>query len=112
MNKLDKYQELAKGTAVYPPDRALEYLTLGLVGEAAETANKVKKIIRGDYDDNPEKAEMVLEDIAYELGDTLWYIAVLADELGVDLSAVAGANIHKLYNRAEAGTLKGSGDAR
>ena len=40
------YQEQAKTTAIFPPERALEYLTLGLVGEAGEVANKIKKVIR------------------------------------------------------------------
>ena len=39
------YQEQAKTTAIFPPDKALEYLSLGLAGEAGEVANKVKKII-------------------------------------------------------------------
>ena len=51
-------------------------------------ANKVKKIIRGDYDHDPRVMELVLEEVAMELGDTLWYLAVLADELDVDLSVV------------------------
>ena len=36
------YQKQAKETAIFPPATALEYLTLGLVGEAGEIANKVK----------------------------------------------------------------------
>ena len=39
------YQAEAKKTAIFPADKALEYLSLGLVGEAGEVANKVKKII-------------------------------------------------------------------
>lgn len=108
----DTYQEKALTTAQYPADQALPYLALGLAGEAAEVANKVKKILRGDYDDNPEKAEAVLEGITKELGDVLWYIAVLADELDADLSYVADANIAKLSARASSGTIKGTGDDR
>ena len=108
----NEYQEKAATTAVYPSHSALPYLTLGLVGEAAETANKVKKIIRGDYNDDPEKAEEVLGQIAMELGDTLWYIAVLARELDTSLSAIAAANLDKLAARKTAGTLKGVGDER
>lgn len=108
----DYYQKKAKKTAVYPAEHALAYLTLGLVGEAAETANKVKKIIRGDYDHDPRVMELVLEEVAMELGDTLWYLAVLADELDVDLSVVGHNNLDKLRKRQEEGTLKGSGDDR
>ena len=41
-----EYQRKAKETAIFPADKALEYLSLGLVGEAGEVANKVKKLIR------------------------------------------------------------------
>lgn len=109
---LNEYQDQAITTAVFPKHQALPYLALGLSGEAAEVANKVKKVIRGDYDDDPEKAEEALTGIAKELGDVLWYIAVLARELDTPLSAIAGSNLDKLRHRAEEGTLKGSGDDR
>ena len=37
------YQTQAKKTAIFPANKALEYLSLGLAGEAGEVANKVKK---------------------------------------------------------------------
>ena len=40
------YQIAACDTAIFPKEKALEYLTLGLTGEAGEIANKVKKFIR------------------------------------------------------------------
>ena len=63
--KLNDYQSKAVTTAVYPKDKALPYLALGLSGEAAEVANKVKKILRGDYDNDPEKAEEALTQYIY-----------------------------------------------
>ena len=110
--EINEYQSKAVTTAVYPKDKALPYLALGLSGEAAEVANKVKKILRGDYDDDPERAEAALHAISMELGDTLCYIAVLAAELDTDLNLIAAANLDKLKARAEIGTLKGSGDDR
>lgn len=50
--------------------------------------------------------------IKKELGDTLWYVAMTAKELGFTLSEIAGANIDKLAGRHERGTLQGSGDER
>ena len=110
--KFSEYQEKAIKTAVYPANVALPYLALGLAGEAAEVANKVKKTIRGDYDNDPERAEEALNAVAMELGDTLWYIAVLANELDANLDLVAAANVDQLAARAEAGTIKGTGDNR
>lgn len=110
--QFNEYQDKATTTAVYPPQHALAYLALGLGGEAAEVSNKVKKIIRGDYDDDPQKAEDALSSIAMELGDVLWYVAVLARELGTPLDTVAASNLDKLAARAESGVIKGSGDDR
>ena len=42
----NEYQEQTALTAKYPKEKALDYCTLGLVGEAGEIANKVKKVIR------------------------------------------------------------------
>ena len=110
--ELNDYQTRALRTAQYPADVALSYLTLGLVGEAGEVANKIKKVLRGDYDDDPKKAEHALEEAGFELADCLWYIAVLADELGVRLDDLAEANLSKLLKRQEDGTIKGTGDHR
>ncbi len=107
---LNNYQEDAKSTAVYPAQgQNLAYPALGLTGEAGEVADKIKKIIR-DQD-----GQLVLGDkeaIAKEIGDVLWYCAILADELGVDLETVAKINISKLQSRKRRGVLGGSGDER
>ena len=109
---LNDYQDKAITTAVFPKQHALAYLALGLSGEAAEVANKVKKILRGDHDHDPIAAEEALDAIAYELGDVLWYIAVLASELDSPLAAIAQSNLDKLAARADLGTIMGSGDDR
>lgn len=82
---------------------------LGLVGEAGETADKFKKILR---DKNgavtPEDKELVIK----ELGDTLWYIAAISRYLNVDLSEVAKQNLEKLESRYQRNKLHGEGDKR
>lgn len=103
---LNEYQKQTHETAVFPKERALEYTTLGLVGEAGEIANKVKKLIRDE--DTKEKREA----IAKELGDTLWYVSELATALEIDLNTVAANNLSKLWRRKMNNTLRGSGDNR
>lgn len=105
----DMYQKVAKTTAIYPREQAIIYPTLGLTGEAGEVANKVKKIIRDGTDKNNED---MVQAISSEIGDCLWYIAVLADDVGVKLSDIANANLEKLENRKKNGTIQGSGDNR
>lgn len=87
----DEYQKFTQTTAFYPKGAAVGYCALGLAGEAGEVANNVKKIIR----DNQNKTAAIVD----ELGDVLWYIARLADELGVDLSEVVDFNVEKLERR-------------
>ena len=101
------YQTRAADTAVYPQEIGAEYTTLGLVGEAGEIANKVKKVLRGDYD-----RDALREMLVGELGDVLWYVAMLARELDLDLGEIAQANLDKLASRKERGLLTGSGDER
>ena len=109
VSDLDMYQQVAKQTAIYPREQAIIYPTLGLTGEAGEVANKVKKIIRDGTNKNNEN---LVQEISSEIGDVLWYIAVLADDVGVKLSDIANNNLIKLENRKKKGTIHGSGDDR
>ena len=109
VSDLDMYQQVAKTTAIYPREQAIIYPTLGLTGEAGEVANKVKKIIRDGSNKNDDR---MVSEIKSEIGDCLWYIAVLADDIGCKLSDIANLNLIKLANRKEKGTIGGSGDKR
>ena len=109
VSDLDMYQQVAKTTAIYPREQAIIYPTLGLTGEAGEVANKVKKIIRDGSNKNDDR---MVSEIKSEIGDCLWYIAVLADDIGCKLSDIANLNLIKLANRKEKGTIHGSGDNR
>jgi len=86
----------------------LAYAALGL-GEQGEVQGKIKKIIR---DSNGEITGEKRQAIGAELSDQLWYIAMVADELGLSFGDLAVANLRKLQSRKERGTLKGSGDVR
>jgi len=110
----DKYQLATADTAIYPGALegnadALSYVALGLVGEAGEIANKVKKILRDKA--GQVKYEDTLE-LSKELGDVLWYLARLADEIGYPLEAIAQSNLNKLNSRKARGVISGSGDNR
>jgi NTP pyrophosphatase (non-canonical NTP hydrolase) len=106
----DDYQRKAVGTAIYPNQGDnLYYPALGLAGEAGEVCDKIKKIMR-DCDGTLTSEQEV--EIIKELGDVLWYVANLCEELDYDMSEAAVRNITKLESRKMRGTLKGSGDNR
>ena len=102
---LDAYQEQAKATAVYPYEKADQYLIAGLAGEVGELASLFAKVWRGD-------GPLTIDDLRAELGDVLWFVAMFADKIGCNLSEVAQGNLDKLADRAERGKLKGNGDNR
>lgn len=105
----DSYQQLASTTAKYPPESGLVYTTLGLASEAGEVAGKVKKAIRDEGGTiSPERKEQLIS----ELGDVLWYCAMLAVELNTPLSTVASENLDKLLDRKNRGVISGDGDNR
>jgi len=104
------YQQEATKTAIFPKEKALEYLALGLTSEAGEVAGKVKKLIRDGED--VEGFEMKKIAIASEVGDVLWYCALMAQEVGVPLNTIMQMNLEKLRSRMERGKLSGDGDNR
>jgi NTP pyrophosphatase (non-canonical NTP hydrolase) len=79
--------------------------TLGLVGEAGEVAEKIKKLIR----DNNKYAN---EEIMKELGDVVFYATALANIYGRGLQEVLELNIQKLDDRQKRNKLRGNGDNR
>ena len=106
----DSYQIKARETALYPDLGSNNiYPTLGLVGEAGEVAEKVKKVLRdknGEFDMESKDA------IKKELGDVLWYLSNLCTEFNFSLNDVALENLKKLKLRAKKGKISGSGDNR
>lgn len=94
---LTEYQRRALDT-VKDTSSELRYLALGLAGEAGEVANNVKKIYRDDRSLLTIDRRRQVEE---ELGDVLWYVAVLAKEINADLGTVAEGNLAKLQRRYE-----------
>ena len=111
----DEYQKLAKKTNLTPGDGSrvlsISFMdkVLGLVGESGEIAEKVKKILR-DKEGRLSQADK--QELVKELGDVLWYVALVADNLGASFDDVATKNIDKLAARSKGGKLGGSGDNR
>lgn len=112
---LNEYQDRTRLTAMYRRECAQQgipcfvYPGLKMPGEVGEVCEHLGKAIRDD------KGEITSERrgaILLELGDVLWYVAALADDLGIPLDEVAGANLAKLASRAERGVIGGSGDNR
>jgi NTP pyrophosphatase (non-canonical NTP hydrolase) len=104
------YQTEALRTAIYPNlGKNPVYPTLGLVGEAGEVADKIKKIIR---DKGGVMGESDREKIALEVSDVCWYLAMLAYELDYTLGEIMQMNLDKLSSRQQRGVLSGSGDDR
>lgn len=82
----------------------ISYSALGLAGESGEVCDKIKKSIR---DGNLDRDSIILE-----LGDVLWYLARICDNLQIDLDVVAKLNIQKLTSRTERNVISGEGDNR
>ena len=132
MSEFLNYERNARSTALYPSLFDLIYPTLGLVGEAGEVANKVKKLLRDNYkvklendvklQEASEIVEKAINDIIHEsnfkevlkaeLGDVLWYIVNTANDVGLSLKEVADYNNQKLLDRMARNKIAGSGDDR
>ena len=99
-----EYQRKAVSFAIYPATHKVLYPALGLCGETGEVAEKVKKQVRDGVFNRHE--------VAKELGDVLWYLANLSNDIGYNLDEIADINIEKLTSRKNRDKIKGSGDNR
>lgn len=94
VSTLDAYQSFNVSRNKKYPDmkQALQDGALGLNGEAGEVADIVKKHVYHGHD-------LDKQHLIEELGDTLWYISIIAASVGVSLSDVATQNVEKLVRR-------------
>lgn len=95
---INEYQKLALRTASMEvsEDIASSFdllnCALGLCGESGEVADIIKKNIFQGHEINKQE-------IAEELGDVAWYLAVASYAIGIDLESVMKQNIDKLKKR-------------
>ena|SRR5699024_59213 len=90
---MNEYQSLS--TRTLPKNNQFDNLAnyaLGIVGESAEVADELKKVIYHGHDLNVDK-------LAEELGDVSHYLAGLCTMLDLSLEDVAKGNINKLKKR-------------
>lgn len=114
---LNDYQTKALLTDSYDASTSAKSITdpgyvakiLGLVGESGEVAEKYKKLIRNE---NGHISEADRKELLKEMGDVLWYVAVLTRYLGADFEEVATINLKKLADRKSRGAINSKGDNR
>ncbi len=94
INQFDQYQAQAKRTLNTDIEKnyRLANLGMGLAGEAGEVCDYLKKVVFHGHQLDPEK-------MSEELGDVLWYLANLAEAVGLSFSDIAAENITKLRKR-------------
>lgn len=118
IDELNDYQEATLRTWNKKTDFGgrVSNAVLGLTGEAGEVADIVKKAIYhghgfqpshcpGEEDGNTYK-------LALELGDILYYLSIMAHELGYTLQDIAEINIAKLAKRYPDGFSREASQAR
>ncbi len=94
---LNEFQQQANQTDQRPggdDESALLFPVIGLASETGSLVRHVKKRLR-DHD----AYELFSDEMADELGDVLWYVANLAEKLGVGLDEIAQRNLRKIRGR-------------
>ena len=109
-----EYEDIAKKSAIYPKDKfdGVVYTAIGLSNESGEVLGKLKKIIRDFNGSFSEGVNQNREDLVEELGDVLWYLCMLGNEIGSSLEEIAKRNNEKLSSRLQNRTIQGNGDNR
>lgn len=95
MDKIDinQYQELTKRTAgnYKNKNKALTNWGLGVAGEAGDLAGCIKKTLFHNNDQS--------DGIRENIGDTMWYLAMICNTMGWSLEDIMQENIEKLAKR-------------
>ena len=115
-----EYEQQAHRTLAKSTAENIAYLGFGLMAEAGEVADKIAKAVRrvGIKINNNEiifvreDSSQFTDNIVDELGDVLWFVAMMARRLGFSLEEVTRRNLDKLADRQARGVIVGDGDKR
>jgi NTP pyrophosphatase (non-canonical NTP hydrolase) len=91
---MNQYQDLASRTAA-PLDRERDRVMRGILGLCGETGELAEHFKKHYYQGHAWDRQRVRK----EMGDILWYLAVLAEDLNTSLDLIARENIRKLTER-------------
>lgn len=91
INEFRTYQEKIERTRNFK-DTELANYTLGLVCEAGEFGDIIKKHLYHGHNLN-------VDEVKSELGDIMWYIGNVCNVLDIELEDVVNKNIDKLERR-------------
>lgn len=90
---MNDYQRMARRTAGNKhKSEKMEEALFGLAGEVGELCDHYKKYMHQGHD-------IDYDHMAEESGDVLWYLAEIADALGLTMEEIARRNIDKLRKR-------------
>lgn len=89
---INEYQYAALRTVQGTNGLNISNGALGLCGEAGEVADMVKKSIYQGH-------VLDIDHLALELGDVAWYLAIMAESIGMSLETVLQMNVDKLKKR-------------
>ena len=97
---LSEYQKLCKRTAKKFDSKEKEILTwgLGITGEAGDVASCIKKTFAHGNDQR--------NGIKENIGDTLWYAAMICNFFNWDLQEILEENTKKLKKRFSKGFIE------
>ena len=93
MNNLKEYQKFCRKTAKKFKNKEKEILVwgLGIAGEAGDVAGCIKKTFAHD---NNQK-----DGIKENIGDTMWYAAMICNYFNWDFDEILKENVQKLKKR-------------
>lgn len=100
------FEEYEHTAAITDTGQEFWYYGLGLAGESGEVVEVIKKWYRSIHRGEVADGNEFRDKLAFELGDTLWYLARLANHAGYTLEQIAAMNIDKLARRYSTDQVK------